>query len=475
MSYVALYRKFRPRKFEDVVGQEHITKTIRNQILNNRVGHAYLFSGGRGSGKTSTAKILARAVNCENPQNGEPCNECEICRQALEGSLIDITEMDAASNNGVDNIRDIREEVEFIPTKARYRVYIIDEVHMLSTGAFNALLKTLEEPPAHVIFILATTEPQKLPATILSRCQRFDFKRISENDIVRRLKYICENSNVQIEENALKLISTLADGAMRDAISILDRCISENSENITENMVRELTGVPKFEYLIDMSESILKKNIETAIELTKKIVDEGKDISVFLWELIKIMRDMLMIKANCTLSNYTQDEMNKILSLVASTRKEDIIYAIDELSMLDSKMKWATDREIIFETGIIKICLKNLNEKVENEAVSVQNKTTNFKEIKKEAPRDNFNAVEDNLKNKVLTKLKENGKIIVYSKLMNTKIERGQDNLVHIIFDGQVDAFAKATLQKEETKMAIKEAVIAVIGEEVSVKYDNLK
>lgn len=475
MSYVALYRKFRPRKFEDVVGQEHITKTIRNQILNNRVGHAYLFSGGRGSGKTSTAKILARAVNCENPQNGEPCNECEICRQALEGSLIDITEMDAASNNGVDNIRDIREEVEFIPTKARYRVYIIDEVHMLSTGAFNALLKTLEEPPAHVIFILATTEPQKLPATILSRCQRFDFKRISENDIVRRLKYICENSNVQIEENALKLISTLADGAMRDAISILDRCISENSENITENMVRELTGVPKFEYLIDMSENILKKNIETAIELTKKIVDEGKDISVFLWELIKIMRDMLMIKANCTLSNYTQDEMNKILSLVASTRKEDIIYAIDELSMLDSKMKWATDREIIFETGIIKICLKNLNEKVENEAVPVQNKTTNFKEIKREAPRDNFNAVEDNLKNKVLTKLKENGKIIVYSKLMNTKIERGQDNLVHIIFDGQVDAFAKATLQKEETKMAIKEAVIAVIGEEVSVKYDNLK
>lgn len=475
MSYVALYRKFRPRKFEDVVGQEHITKTIRNQILNNRVGHAYLFSGGRGSGKTSTAKILARAVNCENPQNGEPCNECEICRQALEGSLIDITEMDAASNNGVDNIRDIREEVEFIPTKARYRVYIIDEVHMLSTGAFNALLKTLEEPPAHVIFILATTEPQKLPATILSRCQRFDFKRISENDIVRRLKYICENSNVQIEENALKLISTLADGAMRDAISILDRCISENSENITENMVRELTGVPKFEYLIDMSESILKKNIETAIELTKKIVDEGKDISVFLWELIKIMRDMLMIKANCTLSNYTQDEMNKILSLVASTRKEDIIYAIDELSMLDSKMKWATDREIIFETGIIKICLKNLNEKVENEAVPVQNKTTNFKEIKKEATRDNFNVAEDNLKNKVLTKLKENGKIIVYSKLMNTKIERGQDNLVHIIFDGQVDAFAKATLQKEETKMAIKEAVIAVIGEEVSVKYDNLK
>ncbi len=475
MSYVALYRKFRPKKFEDVVGQEHITKTIRNQILNNRIGHAYLFSGGRGSGKTSTAKILARAVNCENPKNGEPCNECEICRQALDGSLIDITEMDAASNNGVDNIRDIREEVEFIPTKAKYRVYIIDEVHMLSTGAFNALLKTLEEPPAHVIFILATTEPQKLPATILSRCQRFDFKRISQNDIVRRLKYICENSNVQIEENALKLISNLADGAMRDAISILDRCISENSENITENMVRELTGVPKFEYLIDMSESILKKDIEASIELTKKIINEGKDINVFLWELIKMMRDVLMIKANCTLSNYNQDEMNKILSLAGNANKEDIIYTIDELSLLDSKMKWATDREIIFETGIIKICLKNFKEKDKIEIVQTQNQINNVKEPTKEVLKDNFSLGENNLKNKVLTKLKENGKIIVYSKLINTKIERGQDNLVHIIFDGQVDAFAKATLQKEETKMAIKEAVIAVIGEEVSVKYDNLK
>lgn len=475
MSYVALYRKFRPKKFEDVVGQEHITKTIRNQILNNRIGHAYLFSGGRGSGKTSTAKILARAVNCENPQNGEPCNECEICKQAIEGSLIDITEMDAASNNGVDNIRDIREEVEFIPTKAKYRVYIIDEVHMLSTGAFNALLKTLEEPPAHVIFILATTEPQKLPSTILSRCQRFDFKRISQENIVKRLRFICENSDVQIEENALKLISNLADGAMRDAISILDRCISENSENITENIVRELTGVPKFEYLIDMAENILEKNIENTLEVTKKIMNDGKDINVFLWELIKMMRDLLMLKASCTLTSYSEEEINGMLKLIEHIKKEEIIYIIDELSGLEAKMKWATDQEIIFETGLIKICLRNVESTNQNQIEHVNKEVIVHKEVAKSNEIQISSSNEDNLKHKVLTKLKENGKIVVYSKLINTKIEKGQDNLVHIIFDGQVDSFAKATLQKEETKMAIKEAVIAVVGEEVSVKYDNLK
>ena len=471
MSYIALYRKFRPKNFSDVVGQEHITKTIRNQIVNNRIGHAYLFSGGRGSGKTSTAKILARAVNCEHLVDGEPCNECEMCKQAIEGSLIDITEMDAASNNGVDNIRDIREEVEFIPTKAKYRVYIIDEVHMLSTGAFNALLKTLEEPPAHVIFILATTEPQKLPTTILSRCQRFDFKRISQNDIVKRLKYICNESNVKIEENALKMISNLADGAMRDAISILDRCISEDNENITESMVRELTGIPKFEYLIDMTEAILNKDVERVVALSEKIIADGKDINVFLWELIKMMRDILMIKAKCNVLNYNQEELTKIEEISAKVGKEYIIYIITELSNLEAKMKWASEQSIIFETGLIKICLceeKNTEIKTTIEKPNIQPQIIKTLEV-------NAKDEKNDLKYKVLTKLKENGKIVVYSKLINTKIEKGQDNLVHIIFDGQVDSFTKATLQKEETKVAIKEAVISVFGEDVSVKYDNLK
>ena len=223
MSYTALYRKFRPLSFKEMVGQEHITKTLKNQIISNRVGHAYLFNGGRGTGKTSAAKVLARAINCLNPKDGEPCNECEICKGAINGSLTDIVEMDAASNNSVEDIRSIREEVNFLPTLAKYRVYIIDEVHMLSTGAFNALLKTLEEPPEHVKFILATTEPQKLPATILSRCQRFDFKKISDEDIIKRLKIVCEQSEIQITEEALTVIASLSEGAMRDALSILER------------------------------------------------------------------------------------------------------------------------------------------------------------------------------------------------------------------------------------------------------------
>jgi DNA polymerase-3 subunit gamma/tau len=227
MSYTALYRKFRPLKFEDMVGQEHITKTLKNQIIEDRVGHSYLFNGGRGTGKTTTAKILSRAVNCLNPKDGEPCNECEICKGILEGSITDVVEMDAASNNSVDDIRQIRDEVNFLPSAAKYRVYIIDEVHMLSTGAFNGLLKTLEEPPKHVKFFLATTEPQKLPATILSRCQRFDFKRISEDKIVERLKVICAESDINISEQALQIIAVLAEGDVRDAISILDRCVQE--------------------------------------------------------------------------------------------------------------------------------------------------------------------------------------------------------------------------------------------------------
>ena len=257
MAYTALYRKFRPLKFADMVGQDSITRTLKNQIMANRVGHAYLFNGGRGTGKTTSAKILARAVNCLSPVDGEPCNECEICKEILDGSLTDVVEMDAASNNGVEDIRKIRDEVNFLPTKAKYRVYIIDEVHMLSIGAFNALLKTLEEPPAHVKFILATTEPQKIPVTILSRCQRFDFKKVSEKDIEKRLKVITKEASINIEDGAIHLISVLAEGAVRDGISILERCYQEGTEVITEELVRELVGIPSAETLYNISKNII--------------------------------------------------------------------------------------------------------------------------------------------------------------------------------------------------------------------------
>ena len=285
MGYTALYRKFRPTKFSEMVGQDHIKKTLINQLIADRVGHAYLFNGGRGTGKTTTAKILARAVNCLNPQNGEPCNECEICKGALDGSLTDIIEMDAASNNSVEDVRQIREAVNFLPTKAKYRVYIIDEVHMLSTGAFNALLKTLEEPPEHVKFILATTEPQKLPATILSRCQRFDFKRISNEDIIKDLKYVCKESNIQITDSALNLIAILAEGGMRDALSILERCSQEGEDQIDENRVKDLVGIPKTTYINQIVNNIVEKKSEEALNTLQEIIDDGKDIGNLIWHL----------------------------------------------------------------------------------------------------------------------------------------------------------------------------------------------
>lgn len=309
MGYTALYRKFRPLNFSEMVGQEHITRTLRNQVIEQRVGHAYLFNGGRGTGKTSAAKILARAVNCLNPKDGEPCNECEICKAILSGSLTDVVEMDAASNNSVEDIRAIRDEVNFLPTRAKYRVYIIDEVHMLSTGAFNALLKTLEEPPEHVKFILATTEPQKLPATILSRCQRFDFKRISTQDIIKRLGIICKESNIQISKEALELIAILSEGAMRDAISILERCAAEQTEEINEDKLRDLVGIPKITYINKLAKGIINKEPEEAINIVNTILEEGKDIDNFLWELIKYIKDILVYKSTSKLEVYNQEEI----------------------------------------------------------------------------------------------------------------------------------------------------------------------
>lgn len=480
MAYIALYRKFRPKTFDEVVGQEHIEKTLKNQIINNRIGHAYLFSGGRGSGKTSTAKILARAVNCLNPINGEPCNECEICKQALDGNLVDITEMDAASNNGVDNIRDIREEVEFIPTTAKYRVYIIDEVHMLSTGAFNALLKTLEEPPAHVIFILATTEPQKLPATILSRCQRFDFKRISREDIMKRLKFICEESGTKIEDNALRMIANLADGAMRDAISILDRCVSDGDEIITEEKIRELSGVPQFEYLSQMADALITHNPEAVLKISEKLIEEGKDINVFLWELIKLMRDIVIYKIDGSLVAYNDEEKNIIDSIFVKSEKHIFLNLISKLSEVQNNLKWSTEPSIMFETGMIKICLaedevfESNNTKVNNEIKKSNNLQENYSCAVVEK-KTNSSVDASDLTTKVLTNLKENGKIRLHANLLNTKIEYMSDNIVHIIFNGAVDSITKATFQKDETKIAIKEAVVKAMGKDVGVKYDNLK
>ena len=296
MAYTALYREWRPKTFNDVVGQEHITTTLKNQILNHRIAHAYLFCGTRGTGKTSTAKVFAKALNCLNLQDGEPCNECEMCRKINEGLAIDVTELDAASNNGVDKIRDIIDDVKYPPQEAKYKVYIMDEVHMLSAGAVNAFLKTLEEPPNNVIFILATTDPQKLPITILSRCQRFDFKRINNNEITARLRKIVDDQNVLADERSLNLIARVSDGAMRDSLSILDQAISMGNGNVDYNTVVSMLGLVTNEHLFNLTNAVIQRSVEKSIGIIEDVIYSGKDIYLFIKDLITHYRNLLMAK-----------------------------------------------------------------------------------------------------------------------------------------------------------------------------------
>jgi len=471
LGYTALYRKFRPLNFSEMVGQEHITRTLRNQVIEQRVGHAYLFNGGRGTGKTSAAKILARAVNCLNPKDGEPCNECEICKAILSGSLTDVVEMDAASNNSVEDIRAIRDEVNFLPTRAKYRVYIIDEVHMLSTGAFNALLKTLEEPPEHVKFILATTEPQKLPATILSRCQRFDFKRISTQDIIKRLEIICKESNIQISKEALELIAILSEGAMRDAISILERCAAEQTEEINEDKVRDLVGIPKITYINKLAKGIINKEPEEAINIVNTILEEGKDIDNFLWELIKYIKDILVYKSTSKLEIYNQEEIKNIKELADSTNKERLLRLIYELSELANNIKWSSQKAIMFEAGIIKACME-VNVVPQN--VVVQEQVVNRKQIAPVQKQENIAVAPKERKiepqnqrnsapsasywNNVINKVKQSGKMAIYVNLIGSKASQLNDMTVEVELANKND-FGREMLEKYENKALVEKFV----------------
>lgn len=297
MSYTALYRKWRPASFEDVKGQDHIVKTLKNQVESGRIGHAYLFCGTRGTGKTSIAKIFARAVNCEHPKDGSPCNECETCKRIKEGASLNVVEIDAASNNGVENIREIREQVQYPPTEGKYRVYIIDEVHMLSIGAFNALLKTLEEPPSYVIFILATTEVHKIPITILSRCQRYDFKRISLDTIAGRLKELTEAEHIEAEERALRYVAKAADGSMRDALSLLDQCIAFYlGQDLKYENVLEVLGAVDTAVFAEMLSYILKADTYACMQLLEQIIMQGRDLGQFVSDFVWYLRNLLLVK-----------------------------------------------------------------------------------------------------------------------------------------------------------------------------------
>ena len=502
MGYTALYRKFRPTKFSEIVGQEHIKRTLRNQIISNRVGHAYLFNGGRGTGKTSTAKILARAVNCLNLQDGEPCNECEICMAAINGSLTDIIEMDAASNNSVEDIRSIREAVNFLPTKAKYRVYIIDEVHMLSTGAFNALLKTLEEPPEHVKFILATTEPQKLPATILSRCQRFEFKRISNEDIIKGLKVVCNESNIDISDDALNLIAVLAEGGMRDALSILERCNQDGESKINIDKIKELVGIPKVTLIKELIDSIIDSNIEKALDVTQNILEVGNDINNLVWEMIKYVKDILLYKSTGKMEIYNEEEIEGIKKISEKISKQELIDLICNLSEVENNIKLSTQKIIILQTGIIKLCNRSnisidkknnnvfSNESLEERVTKIENflKAGNF--TKKLSQNQNYTVpdirqetkqtekqvkkIDGKLQDywpKLVNNFKNEGKMFMYINLTGSVAKEINDMTLAIEFPRGMNKVAKEFLEKAENKKILKDTIHLVSGKEMQIKY----
>ena len=357
MAYQALYRKYRPSTFSDVVGQDHITKTLKNELDSGKVVHAYLFTGTRGTGKTTCAKILSKAVNCLNPINGDPCGECEICRMIAADEATDVVEMDAASNNGVDDIRELREQVNFSPAACKYRVYIIDEVHMLSGAAFNALLKTLEEPPEHVVFILATTEVHKLPATILSRCQRFDFRRIDSTEIVERLKYVAEKENLGLTDDAATLIAAAADGGMRDALSILDLCASHNT-TITEDTVANVCSMAGNEYLIKMADFIKSHSTEHALMLIDELHNSSVDMLRLLSELTNHFRDLMIVKVVKGDKRPIVCSSSKMKALENQAINFDIREIMAILSVLQSSATAMQNgnRRCEMEMAIIRLC-----------------------------------------------------------------------------------------------------------------------
>lgn len=361
MSYMALYRKFRPDNFNDVKGQDHIVTTLRNQIKAGRIGHAYLFTGTRGTGKTTVAKLLAKTVNCEHPEEGNPCNECSMCRAISAGSSMNVIEIDAASNNGVDNVREIVEEVRYSPTEGRYKVYIIDEVHMLTTGAFNALLKTIEEPPSYVIFILATTEAQKIPLTILSRCQRYDFKRLSTDTITDRLKDLMREEQIDAEDKALRYVARMADGSMRDALSLMDQCISYYlGSRITYDNVLEVLGAVDIEIFAKLLRGILNQDIPECVRILDETESGGRELGQFVIDFIWYLRNLLLIRtmgeAADIITEITTENLSFMQREAESLDDQTLIRYIRVLSELSNQLRYAARKRVLVEIGIIRLC-----------------------------------------------------------------------------------------------------------------------
>jgi len=370
MSYTALYRKWRPTSFEEVRGQDHIVKTLKNQINSGRIGHAYLFCGTRGTGKTSIAKIFARAVNCEHPVDGSPCGECSMCRQIAAGASLNVVEIDAASNNGVENIRDIREQVQYPPTDGRYRVYIIDEVHMLSIGAFNALLKTLEEPPSYVIFILATTEVHKIPITILSRCQRYDFKRISIDTIAGRLAELTQAEQIDVDDRALRYVARAADGSMRDALSLLDQCVAFHfGEKLTYDNVLEVLGAVDNRVFSKLFQAVLASDTKACIREIEEMIIQGRDLSQLVNDFVWYMRNLLIAKTTDEpgdMLDMSEENLAVLKEEAAGVDTEMLMRYIRIFSELSGQLRYASQKRILVEIAFIKLTTPSMEQNLDS-------------------------------------------------------------------------------------------------------------
>ena len=370
MSYTALYRKFRPDAFSDVKGQDHIVTTLKNQLRANRIGHAYLFTGTRGTGKTTVAKIFAKTVNCEHPTEDGPCGECRICKAIAAGASMNVIEIDAASNNGVDNIREIIDEVSYSPAEGKYKVYIIDEVHMLSPGAFNALLKTLEEPPSYVIFILATTEVHKIPITILSRCQRYDFKRISIDTITDRMKELMDTEQVQVEDRALRYIAKVADGSMRDALSLLDQCIAFHlGKELTYDMTLDVLGAVDTEVFSRLLRFVMDRNVLGCIELLEEIVMQGRELVQFVTDFTWYLRNLMLVQTADNLEDVidmSTDNLANLKEEASMLSMDQIIRYIHIFSELSGQIRYAAQKRVLVEVALVKLCKPQMEQNLES-------------------------------------------------------------------------------------------------------------
>jgi len=445
MSYKALYRIYRPQDFNEVAGQTHITTTLKNALANDKVAHAYLFSGPRGTGKTSIAKIFAKAINCVHAPTENPCNQCENCLGIQNGTISDIIEIDAASNNGVDEIREIRDKVKYLPGYVKYKVYIIDEVHMLSTGAFNALLKTLEEPPAHVIFILCTTEPQKIPLTIHSRCQRFDFKAITTKDIIAKLNEIIEKENISVDKGALQQIALYAEGGLRDAISMLDQARAYSPEHISEDDVDQITGAVSMDMQIKLAEGLIQGNSTKSIEILDSLIAEGKEVRKITYNLIEFFRDILMMRNLQRLDENNpmyQNELFIMLSKSVSNRRT--FFILDILNKVFNEIKWSNNPKIYLELAFIKI--------TDNELSGESSLISQMDDLEKrvleiEKVKDNLNAITEAASD---LKIKE-----IINEEAKEESEEEIDVLENLEIDNEEDVFNPAIdeIQEIEKKL----------------------